>query len=477
MSISLTGLDGSTKNIDDGVIDALRQSLRGTMILPGDDGYDQARTIWNGAHDTCPGLIIRCSGTADVIDTVTFARDNELLISIRGGGHNVAGTSLCHGGVMLDLSSLREVRVDPQARTADVGPGATLGDLDRETQAFGLVAPAGVVSSTGVAGLTLGGGMGWVRRKHGLSIDNLLSVDIVTADGTFRRASETENSDLFWALRGGGGNFGVVTNFRFQLHPLGPIVPFAAPIYPIAQAREVIRGWRDFCEDAVDEISSFCLIQTVPSHPPFPEEAWGSVVVALPSLYAGDVEEGLRILQPLRELGTPAIDMTGPMPFRVLQGAFDGLFPTGNRYYWKTATLATLDDDAIDLIIELGHARTSPGAVVGIWQMGGAMARVPEEATGYGSRNDPWTVAIDYGWTDPAEDETHIAAARAAWERVNALSGGGMYLHYGSLEKEDQIRDAYGKNYERLAAIKRTYDPKNLFRVNQNIVPAEMEEA
>jgi len=468
----LTTLDGTKETVTQEALAQLQQQLRGRLLDPGAEGYEEARRVWNAVHDTRPGLIVPCTGTADVIDAVNFAREHRLLVSIRGGGHNVAGTSLCDGGLMIDLSRLREVRVDPQARIAEVGPGATLGDVDRETQAFGLVAPSGVVSTTGVAGLTLGGGMGWVRRKHGLSIDNLLSVDIVTADGRFLRASEDEHEDLFWAVRGGGGNFGVVTAFRFRLHPLGPMVYFAAPMYPVERVSEILPRWRDFCEASSDDVNSFLLFQSIPPAEVFPEAVWNKEAVALPTMYAGSVEEGENVLRPLCEMGETILDLSGPIPFRALQQAFDWVFPSGARYYWKTTTLPALDEAAVASVIEVGTSRSSPRTVVGVWQMGGAMARVPASATGYGARSDPWTVAVDSGWLDPAEDEQHIAFTRAAWERLQSVSSGGMYVHYGALEKEEQIRAAYGSNYHRLAEIKARYDPMNLFRVNQNIHPS-----
>jgi FAD/FMN-containing dehydrogenase len=469
--LKLAGLDGSDVSVDGGAVDELEQNLRGELLRPGAEGYDAARVIFNGIHDKRPGLIARCSGTGDIVDSVNFAREHGVLLSIRGGGHNVAGTALCEGGLTIDLSGLREVRVDPALKTADVGPGATLGELDRETQAFGLVAPAGVVSTTGVAGLTLGGGIGWVRRKHGMSIDNLMSMDVVTADGSYLRASEEENADLFWALRGGGGNFGVVTSFRFRVHPLGPMIYFAAPMYPIEKAAEIVPRWRDFCGDAPDDISSFLFFQTLPADEAFPQEVWNRAVVALPTMYAGAVDEGEKILKPLREMGELVLDLSGPMPFRALQQAFDWVFPTGGRYYWKTATVPTLDDQGVSTAVEIGSSRSSPMTIVGIWQMGGAMARVPEDATGYGPRSDPWTINIDSGWTEAAEDDEHIGFTRGSWEALQGVSSGGQYLNYGDVEKAEQVKAAYGKSYERLVEIKTRYDPQNLFRVNQNIRP------
>lgn len=473
-SLRMTGLDGSPREIEGSAIALLRNTLRGQLLGASDEGFDHARTIFNGIHDIRPALIARCTGVADVLDIVKFAREHELLISIRGGGHSVAGTALCEGGLVIDLSQIRGVRVDPVSRIADVGPGATLGDVDRETQAFGLVAPAGVVSTTGIAGLTLAGGVGWLRRKYGMTIDNLLSVDIVTADGAFLRASATENEDLFWAVRGGGGNFGVITSFRFRLHSLGPMVYFAAPMFAAERASEILRKWRDFCTEASDEITSTFLFQTLPRAAAFPEAVWDRQVVALPAVYAGPVDEGETKLRPLREMGQTLLDLSGPLPFCALQQAFDWLLPAGGRYYWKTTTLPDLNDNAIDTLVELGAARSSPQSMMALLQMGGAMARVAPDATGYGSRSALWTVTLDSAWTDAAEDDRHISSTRAAWERLQSVSDGGLYLNYGSLEKEQQIQAAYGTNYPRLVEIKNRYDPMNLFRVNQNIRPSRL---
>jgi FAD/FMN-containing dehydrogenase len=469
--IGLIALDGSELTLDATLIEELAARLHGPLLRPGAEEYDEARRLFNGVHDQRPGLIARCGGVADVRDAVSFAREHGILLSIRGGGHNVAGTASNDGGLVIDLSALRGVRVDPHRRIADVGAGATWGDVDRETQAFGLVAPGGVVSTTGVAGLTLGGGFGWVRRKYGMSIDNLLSVDMVTADGEFVHASEEENQDLFWAVRGGGGNFGVVTSFRFQLHPLGPEVYLAAPMYRIEEARELLARWRDFCAGLDDETSGFAMFQTLPAAEAFPAEVHNQRVLALPAMYAGSVEEGQRVLQPLRELGEPVLDVSGVMPFEKLQQAFDWLFPWGGRYYWKTATVPALDEQTIDTIVDVGASRSAPATISAIWQMGGAVSRVAPDATAYGSREAPWLLDCDSAWTDPAEDEAHIRFTRQAWERMSSHASGGMYLHYGSLEPQEQIRRAYGDNYDRLVEIKRRWDPMNLFRRNQNIVP------
>ena len=467
----LTSLDKSQITVDTSRVEHLEDTLRGDLLRAGDEGYDEARRLFNAMHDKHPALIARCTGAADVMDAVDFARENGVLLSIRSGGHNVAGTSCCNGGLVIDLSQMRGVRVDPDRRIADVLPGATWADVDRETQAFGLVAPGGVVSTTGVAGLTLGGGVGWVRRKYGMSIDSLLSADLVTAAGDLVHVSEEENQDLFWAIRGGGGNFGVAVSFRFRLHPLGPEVYFAAPMYPIEEARKILPRWRDFCQGLSDEANCFAIFQTLPVTDDFPEEVWNREVLVLAAMYVGPIDEGERVLQPLREMGEPVLDLSGPLPFRELQQAFDWFFPWGERQYWKTATLPALNADAIDTVVDIGSSRSSPRTVSTIWQMGGVLSRVAPDETAYGSREDPWLVNCDSAWSDPAEDDVHVSFTREAWAKLRSISAGGMYLHYGSRETEDQIRAAYGDNYERLVEIKERWDPDNLFRMNQNIAP------
>ncbi|MSP12415.1 MAG: FAD-binding oxidoreductase [Chloroflexi bacterium] len=326
--------------------------LRGELIRPGDQSYDAVRQIWNGLHDKRPSLIARCSGVADVIDAVNFARTHNLLVAVRGGGHNVAGSASCDGGIMIDLSLMRGVRVDPEARTVQAQGGATWGDVDRETQVFGLATPGGNVSTTGIGGLTLGGGLGHLRRKYGLSIDNLLSVDIVTADGQFHTASATKNAELFWGIRGGGGNFGVVTSFEFRLHPVGPIVTRCAPWYPAEMAKEVLTAWRDFMATAPEELSSHIIFWTVPVHPNFPAAAHGRHVIIISALYSGSAEEGARVIQPLRELGTPLLDLSGAKPYTMVQSGFDPFFPKGELlYYFKSRYLNNLNDETIDAIL------------------------------------------------------------------------------------------------------------------------------
>ncbi len=471
-ALSLTMRDGREVTCSMDTLSDFRGRMKGSVLVAGDPHYDEARQIWNGAHDKRPAVIARCSGVADVIDAVGFARQTGALVAVRGGGHNVAGTSMCDGGLVIDLSPMKGVRVDPPARRAWAQAGATWGDLDRETQAFSLMTPGGNISSTGIAGLTLGGGMGWFRRMFGMSADNVVSVDIVTADGRFRTASGQEHDDLFWAIRGGGGNFGVVTSFEYQLYPLGPQIMLAAPMYAAEHAEQIVRYWRRCCEDAPDEFSSYVIFMTIPPGPAFPETLHGRRVLVLAGAWAGTVEEGARHLHPLRDYEAPLIDLSGPMTYVALQSAFDWLFPKGNRYYWKTVTLNRLDDDAIATIVSLAASSPSRGTVVGIWQLGGALSRQPATTTAYGRRDEPFLVNIDSGWADSHASDPNIAWTRECWTVLQRFSRGGMYLNYGSLEPEEQVRAVYGENYDRLVRIKDKYDPNNMFRLNQNIKPS-----
>lgn len=460
--------------LDGQALAGLVETLRGPVLTAGDPGYDEARSIWNALIDRRPAVIVQCSGAADVVDAVNFAREQGLTLSIKAGGHNVAGNAVNDGGIVLDLSQMRGVTVDPAARTVRVQGGATWGDCDRETQLFGLAVPGGVVSTTGVAGLTLHGGVGHLRRKHGLSIDNLLSVDIVTADGRFRRASATENEDLFWAVRGAGSNFGVVTSFEFQAHEVGPMVFVGAIFYPLAAAPEILPAWRDFMAGAPEELSSMAICWSIPPHPPFPPELHGTPIVAVAAAYCGPVEEGERVVQPLRELAQPVVDASGPWPWLGLQSGFDAIFPKGELRYWKSRALAELSAEAIADILDFAGRRPSPLTDIVIWHHGGAMSRVGETETAYGGRDAPFLVTAEATWTDPAQNEDAIAWAREVWDAMERHSTGGVYLNFPGLGEEEEAlaRAGYGVNFERLAALKARYDPDNLFRMNINIPPA-----
>jgi len=460
--------------LDAEALEALSQQVRGPVLTPGDPAYDDARSIWNGLIDRRPALIVQCSGAADVVDAVNFAREQGLTLSIKAGGHNVAGNAVNDDGIVLDLSQMRGVHVDPALQTVRVQGGATWGDLDRETQLFGLAVPGGVVSTTGVAGLTLHGGLGHLRRKHGLSIDSLVSVDIVTADGELRRASATENEDLFWAVRGAGSNFGVVTSFEFRAHPVGPMVFVGAIFYPFEEASSILPAWRDFMATAPEELSSLAICWSVPPVEPFPPEIHGTPVVVVAAAHCGPPEEGERVVQPLRELAQPVVDASGPWPWLGLQSGFDAIFPQGELRYWKSRSVTELSDEVIGDIIELAGRRPAPLSDIVIWHHGGAMSRVPEEETAYGGRDTQFLVTAEASWTDPAQNEEAIAWAREVFDAMDRYSTGAVYLNFPGLgEEEDSLaRAGYGANYDRLTALKAKYDPENLFRMNINIPPA-----
>ena len=470
----MTGQLATEVMLDAEAIQGFVAGVRGAVLRAGDQGYDDARAIWNGLIDRRPALIVRCTGAADVVDAVNFAREQNLLLSVKGGGHNVAGNAVNDGGVVIDLSQMRGVHVDPATKTVRAQGGATWGDCDRETQLFGLAVPGGVVSTTGIAGLTLHGGIGHLRRKHGLSIDSLLSVDIVTADGQLRRASATENEELFWAVRGAGSNFGVVTSFEFQAHPVGPMVMVGAVFYPLEDMRTILPAWRDYMASAPEELSSLAICWSVPPHEPFPPEHHGRPVLVVAAAYAGSVEDGEPVVQPLRELAEPVVDVSGPWPWAGLQSGFDELFPKGARYYWKTRVVAELTEEAIEEIADWAGRRPTPLTDIGIWHHGGAMSRVEETATAYGGRDATFLVAGKVSWLDPAQDDEAIAWGREFWAAMGPHSTGGIYLNFPGLgeEKEELVKAGYGVNYDRLAVLKAKYDPTNLFRMNLNITPA-----
>ena len=453
---------------------ALRQTVRGSVLAPEDPGYDEARSIWNGLIDRRPALIVQCSGAADVVDAVNFAREQGLDLSIKAGGHNVAGNAVNDGGIVIDLSQMRGVTVDPATRTVRVQGGATWGDCDRETQLFGLAVPGGVVSTTGVAGLTLHGGLGHLRRKYGLSLDSLLSVDIVTADGEFRKASPSENEDLFWAVRGAGSNFGVVTSFEFQAHPVGPTVFVGAVFYPLEEAPTILPAWRDFMSAAPEELSSLAICWSIPPHEPFPPELHGTPVVAVAAAHCGPVEDGERIVQPLRELGQPLVDASGPWPWLGLQSGFDAIFGKGELRYWKARSVTELSAEVIAEILDFAGRRPTPLTDIAIWHHGGAMSRVGETETAYGGRDVPFLVTAEASWTDPAQNDEAISWAREVWDAMERYSSGSVYLNFPGLGEEPEAlaRAGYGVNYDRLTELKAKYDPGNLFRMNINIPPA-----
>jgi len=457
--------------VDTKAVQELREAFHGRLVLPEDEAYEGARQIWNGMIDKHPAVIARCMGVADVVTAVTFAREHDLLTAIRGGGHNVAGSALCDDGIVIDLSAMRGVLVDPETRTARAQAGATWGDVDRETQVFGLIAPGGIVSETGIAGLTLGGGYSHTRRKYGLTIDNLRSVEIVTAAGEVLTASEDSHEDLFWALRGGGGNFGVVTAFEYELHELGPEVMTAGPMYPFENAPTLLRKWRDYSEAAPDEVTSSGVLWHVPDQPPFPAGVRGEPIFVASAVYAGPVEEGREIMQPLRDFDDPLLDTSGAQSYLALQTKFDPFLPAGDRYFWKSRYLADLSDDAIDTAVEQMTRCPSPRTIVTVRARGGAIARVDPAETAFPDRDSPYMISIDSTWTDPADDEANVEWTREFWAAMEPFSSAGVHLNFAMAEGEDVLRATFGENYERLVAVKNTYDPENLFRVNQNIRP------
>jgi FAD/FMN-containing dehydrogenase len=460
--------------LDDAALAEFRGSLRGSLLLQSDAEYETVRQVWNGLIDRRPALIVRCAGAGDVINAVNLARTRELLVSVRGGGHNVAGSAACDGGLMIDLSLMKGVHVDARARTARAQGGVTWGDLDSETQVFGLATPGGAVSTTGIGGLTLGGGLGWLRRKYGLSCDNLLSVDIVTADGRLRSVSATENPDLFWAVQGGGGNFGVVTSFEYRLHPVGPIIMMCAAMYSLVTAPQILRAWRDFMETAPDEVSSQAYFWSVPDVDAFPAESRNQPVVIMTAMYAGPADEGERVLQPLRSFAKPLIDLSAQMPYRTAQTLFDPFLPKQERYYYfKSIDLASLDDPVADAIIAHAHERPVPSVLLALWHYGGAMRRVGIQDTAFAGRQAPYLFSVDAIWDDPQDAERVIAWSRKTVASMQPYSSGGTYVNFAGFgeEGEKQVRAAYGPNYERLVALKNKYDATNLFRMNQNIQP------
>jgi FAD/FMN-containing dehydrogenase len=454
-------------------VERLRDGFRGPVILPADPGYEAARAIWNGAIDRRPACIARCSGVADVVAAVGFARERGLLVAVRSGGHGVGGHALCEGGLVIDLSLMKGIRVDPMARTAMAEAGVLWGELDRETQLHGLATVGGIVTHTGIAGLTLGGGLGWLMRKHGSTVDNLVSVDLVTADGEVLTASENENPDLFWGVRGGGGNFGIVTSFEYRLHPVGPIV-LAGPIFhPLEDARDVLRFYREFIAAAPDELTTIFELEMAPPLPFLPEDVHGKPIVMIGACYAGAAEDGIEVVRPLKEFGSPIADKLEPKPYTALQSMFDPFVPHGWHRYWKSVELPPLSDSAIDTLVEHASRVTSPKSYCIVFQLGGALARVGEDETAYGQRHAAHNVVINAVWTeDDPDGERHVAWAREYFSALQSHAGEHVYVNFLGDEGADRVRQAYGeRQYERLVDLKRTYDPTNFFRLNQNIEP------
>lgn len=457
--------------IDGVAVDELQTSFRGDLVRPGDAGYDEHRKIWNGSIDRRPALIARCTGVADVQAAIRFARSQDLLAAVRGGGHSFPGLSVCDDGMVIDLAPMKGVQVDPESRIARVQAGVLLGELDLETQAFGLAVPSGIVTHTGVAGLTLGGGIGWVMRKYGLSIDQLRSVEVVTADGDLVRASENENADLFWGVRGGGGNFGIVTGFEFRLNPVGPEVMAGPVFWAMEDAPEVLRFYRDWIADCPDELMTIAVQRRAPALPIVPPDLVGKLVIGVTACYAGPVEDGERALRPLKEFGSPVLDFCRPKPFLEHQKTFDPSFPHGWHYYVRACDVAALSDEVIDIVVEHGRRITSPVTSIALWQMGGAVGRIDDEATAFNGRNAGFTFNIN-GNSKTAEGfDAERQWARDYWSAL-APHHTSVYVNFLMEEGEGRVRQAYGAaKYEKLKTLKRKYDPTNFFSLNQNIKP------
>ena len=460
--LNVATLDGTPSALDDDAIKSFRSRIRGDLILPADDAYEDARKVWNGMTDKRPGLIVRCAGVADVMNAVNFVRDNELLVAVRGGAHSIAGHSVCDGGILIDLSRMRSVRVDPVRRTARAGGGAKWGDFDYETQAFGLATTGGTNTDTGIAGLTLGGGIGWLAGKYGLSCDNLLSADVVTADGRFLAASQTENEDLFWGLRGGSGNFGIVTSFEYQLHPVGPVLA-GMVLHPFARAREVLRFYGEFSRGIPDEVNTVCVILTSPD---------GQPMVAIAVCYNGNLDAGEQALRPLREFGPPVADLIGPMPYVAVQAMLDASFPRGRQYYWKAHLIRDIGDRAIDVITRYFENVQSPFSMLGFQQLGNAANRVGASETAFSHRDAIYDFLMLSGWEEPAAAERNIEWTRRLYDEMRPSLHAGMYVNGVGLDSAQDVQAAFRtETYDRLVALKRKYDPTNLFRLNPNIAP------
>jgi FAD/FMN-containing dehydrogenase len=469
--IKINRLNDGIASLTPEALVGFRAALGGQALLPGDIGFDQARTVWNATVDKRPGLVVRCAGPSDVVQAVRFARQHDLLLAVRAGGHNIAGKAVADGALLIDLSQMRSIRVDRAARVAWVEPGATLADFDRETQAFGLTTPVGINSTTGIAGLTLGGGFGWTSRKFGMSIDNLVCVDVVTADGQMHRASEKENADLFWALRGGGGNFGIVTGFEFRLHALGPQVLSGLLIHPFADAPKLLRDYRSFVAQAPDELTAWVVLRKVPPLPFLPKEWHGKEVMIIAVCFLGDPGVGERALAPLRTLGRPIADVIGPHPFVGWQQAFDPLLTAGARNYWKSHDFRELSDGLFAQLVEFAGRLPTAECEIFIANIGGAMARVPVEATAFAGRDANFVMNVHTRWQEARDDARCIGWAREFYNATRPYASSTAYVNFLPDEDGERLSSTYGGNYAKLREIKAKYDPDNAFRVNQNIKP------
>lgn len=473
--LSVVTNEGIKTTFDEKTVNTFRSELAGDLILPGESRYSKERLVWNGMIDKRPAMIANCVNDQDVVASVNFARTHNLVLAVRGGGHNVAGLGTCEGGLVINLSGMNEVEVDPDQRIASVSGGATWADVDKVTQVYGLAAPGGVVSDTGVGGLTLGGGYGHLRNKYGLSCDNLMAAEVVTADGKKIRASESTNPDLLWGLRGGGGNFGVVTRFEFNLYPLGPDVYMCLVFHPADQPENAVRFFRQFTQNAPDEVSALLFRGVIPEGAEdYPPEIHSQPFVAFMAVYAGDPEEGEKILEPLRKFDTPLVDFSGTTSYQNVQSFLDEDYPSHEmRYYWKSLNLHNLSDEAIAVFADHASRQPSVYSTSDLWHIGGGIKRYGSEHAAFNGRQADYLLNPEANWVNEADDEANIEWVRSFLDAMKPFSAGGLYLNFAGLQEEGEalMKSAYGKHYERLAALKQEYDPDNLFQLNQNIDP------
>lgn len=471
-SLKVLQLSGERATFDEATVEKLRSSLRGGLLLPNDEGFDKARTVWNAMIHRSPALVVRCAGVADIRQAVTFAHEHRLLTAVKGGGHNIAGNAVCEGGLLIDLSAMRAVTVDPIAAVAQVEPGATLGDFDHECQAFGLATPVGINSTTGVAGLTLGGGFGWLSRKYGMTVDNLMAADVITADGRLLRASDKENPDLFWAIRGGGGNFVVVSRFEFKLHPVGPEVLSGLIVYALKDATSALKLFRDYVKKLGNDTNVWTVMRKAPPLPFLPPEVHGTEIIAFCVFHAGDPDEGRKAIEPLRKLGTVLGEFIGMQPYTAWQQTFDPLLAPGARNYWKSHNFVDLSDGAIDVAVKYVQSLPSPHCEIFFGLIGGATTRPKPDATAYSHRDAIYVCNVHGRWETAAEDQKGTAWARGFFREAAPYATGGVYVNFLTDDEPERIKAAYGPGYERLVSAKKKYDPDNLFRMNQNIRPS-----
>jgi hypothetical protein len=452
-------------------IDQLRSKIKGRLVLPGDPDYDRVRTIWNAMIDRRPALFVQCAEADDVTQALAFARQNNLEIAVRGAGHNIAGNSLCDNGIVIDLSTMKNVRVDPAKKRAYVEPGATLADFDQATQAHGLATPIGINSTTGISGLTLGGGFGWLTRQYGMTVDNLVSADVITADGKQLKASESENPDLFWAIRGGGGNFGIVTRFEFRLHLVGPEILAGLIVFPLEQAKQILTQYRDFIINAPEELNVYFVLRKAPPLPFLPENVHGKNVIVLALFYSGEQNGGQKFIQSLRSFGNPVGEHVGSMPYVQWEQAFDPLLTPGARNYWKSHNFRQLSDGLIDTMVTYAGRLPSSQCELFLAVLSGAANRVSADAMAYANRNARFLLNIHGRWDNSAEDNSCINWARELFKATASYESDGVYVNFMTQEEGNRVSSAYGPNFSRLLQIKKQYDPENVFHMNQNIAP------